>query len=215
MAKLELSAADRSTLRATAHPLKPVVLIGDKGLTEPVLKEIDLNLRAHILIKVKVSSDERATRDNVLHEICARLEAAPVHHLGKTLIIYRSDNPHLFPDITQTVPKVAAERAAKRASIKASQAFVPKKIAATGKTKKKSAAKKSLPKANDPLATLDNPRAASLTPHRSALKTSRQATSRQTPKAGPTGRIGLSRNEASRDQAKGIRRTSSARGRKG
>ena len=55
---MELTPRERSSLRAAAHPLRPVVLIGDNGLTEAVLKEIDLNLSAHELIKVRAGTAE-------------------------------------------------------------------------------------------------------------------------------------------------------------
>ena len=59
MPKLELTSQERSALRARAHPLRPVVLLGDKGLTEAVIKEIDRNLTAHQLIKVKAAGEDR------------------------------------------------------------------------------------------------------------------------------------------------------------
>src|SRR3546814_14363048 len=91
MSRLELTSQERSALRATAHPLHPVVLIGDRGLTESVLKEIDLSLQAHELIKVRVAGAERPEREAMLVEISDKLSCAAVHHLGKTLIIYRPD----------------------------------------------------------------------------------------------------------------------------
>ncbi|HEY9279870.1 MAG TPA: YhbY family RNA-binding protein, partial [Eoetvoesiella sp.] len=89
MPKLDITSQERSALRAAAHPLRPVVLIGDRGLSESVLKEIDLNLTAHNLIKVRVGGEERAAREAILETICESLSCAPIHHLGKTLIIYR------------------------------------------------------------------------------------------------------------------------------
>ena len=86
---MELTPRERAALRAAAHPLKPVVLIGDKGLSEAVLKEIDLNLSAHELIKVRAGTADRETRDALLATICDTLGCAAVHHLGKTLILYR------------------------------------------------------------------------------------------------------------------------------
>ena len=124
MPKLELTSQERSALRATAHPLHPVVLIGDKGLTAAVLKEIDLNLNAHQLIKIRVNGQERAERDATLEAICDQLSCAAVHHLGKTLIIYR-------PDAEKTRAEEQA-RNATRAVRKASEPYIPKKQAATG-----------------------------------------------------------------------------------
>ena len=76
-------------LRGLAHNLKPVVLIGHNGLTQSVLKEIDLNLNAHELIKIQVSIEERALRTALQTDICVKTNAIAVHHIGKQLVIYR------------------------------------------------------------------------------------------------------------------------------
>ncbi len=76
-------------LRSASHDLNPVVMIGNNGLSEKVLREIDLSLKAHELIKIKVMSDERELRLQMLEEICAKLGAAPVQHIGKQLVVYR------------------------------------------------------------------------------------------------------------------------------
>ncbi len=81
----------RSELRAQAHRLTPVVIIGDKGLTEEVAAEIDRALKAHELIKVKAATDDRAARAAWMGEICARLQAHPVQGIGKVLVIYREN----------------------------------------------------------------------------------------------------------------------------
>lgn len=90
---LILSPAERSALRARAHKLHPVVLLGEKGLTEPALLEIDHNLRAHELIKVRAAGADRDQRDAILGEICAKLEAAAIQHIGKTFVLYRPRPP--------------------------------------------------------------------------------------------------------------------------
>lgn len=86
---LKLTPAERSELRSEAHALKPIVLIGEAGLTPAVLKEIDAGLNAHGLIKVRVFGDERDARIAMYDTICAELDAAPVQHIGKLLVIYR------------------------------------------------------------------------------------------------------------------------------
>lgn len=91
---MTLSPIERRALKARAHPLDPVVMIGDQGLTAAVIREIDRNLKAHELIKVRAFNDERAERDSWLDEICNALHAAPVQHIGKTLVIWR-ENPEL------------------------------------------------------------------------------------------------------------------------
>lgn len=86
---LNLTPAQRRFLRAQAHSLSPVVLIGDAGLTEAVMKEIARSLDSHELIKIKVAGGEREQREAMLAEICATLEAAPAQHIGKTLVVYK------------------------------------------------------------------------------------------------------------------------------
>ena len=76
-------------LRAQGHHLKPVVLIGDKGLSDAVLKETAVAVKAHELIKIKVMNDERSEREVMLDTICASTGAAPIQHIGKTLLIYK------------------------------------------------------------------------------------------------------------------------------
>ena len=125
MTIMELTPRERSSLRAAAHPLRPVVLIGDNGLTEAVLKEIDLNLSAHELIKVRAGTADRDERDAMLATICDTLSCATVHHLGKMLILYRfgSKGTYLKPPAEPASP-------AKR---KPNEPHTPKKLAAQGK----------------------------------------------------------------------------------
>jgi putative YhbY family RNA-binding protein len=76
-------------LRAQAHGLNPVVLIGAEGLTPAVLAETEVHLKVHGLIKVRVFGDDRAEREAVYESLCGTLKAAPVQHIGKLLVIYR------------------------------------------------------------------------------------------------------------------------------
>jgi RNA-binding protein len=89
----ELTPAERKRLRARAHALNPVVMIGNGGLTPTVLNEIDGALRSHELIKIRVFSDDHDIRAAMLVEISARLGAAPVQHVGKILVVYRPPAP--------------------------------------------------------------------------------------------------------------------------
>jgi len=84
-----LTAAQRRELKARAHHLRPVVMVGDAGLTPSVLHEIDINLKSHELIKIRVFGDDRATRAGLIDDISTRLDAALVQHIGKILVIYR------------------------------------------------------------------------------------------------------------------------------
>ena len=86
---ITLTPAQRQYLKGLAHPLSPVIIIGEKGLTDAVLKETDRALKAHELIKIKAGSDEKETRGQWLEKICQDLDATAVQQIGKVLVIYR------------------------------------------------------------------------------------------------------------------------------
>ena len=86
---MKLTPAERSALRADAHALSPIVIVGEAGLTPAVLKEIDASLNSHGLIKIRVFGDDRAARIEIYETICGKLGAAPVQHIGKLLVVYR------------------------------------------------------------------------------------------------------------------------------
>ena len=98
MPHIELTPAERRAHRADAHHLSPVVLVGGDGMTANVRKEIDAALNAHGLIKVRVFSDDRAARELMYQELAADLNAAPVQHIGKLLVLWRPQ-----PDKERTV----------------------------------------------------------------------------------------------------------------
>ena len=89
MPTLQLSPNERSALRARAHALKPVVIVAGAGLTIAVVREVDLSLKAHELIKVRANSEERELREAWLNQLCEELNAAPIQHLGKILVLFR------------------------------------------------------------------------------------------------------------------------------
>ncbi|HJU22285.1 MAG TPA: YhbY family RNA-binding protein [Casimicrobiaceae bacterium] len=84
-----LDPAQTRALRAKAHHLDPVVAIGQHGLTPAVLHEIDVALRAHELVKVRVIGDDREGREALLASICAELDCFPVQQIGKLLVLWR------------------------------------------------------------------------------------------------------------------------------
>lgn len=92
----QLSPEQRKFLKAQGHGLKPVVMIGNAGLTEAVKLETDRALQAHELIKVRVLGDDRVARETWFMELCESLDAAPVQHIGKLLMLYRpADKPRI------------------------------------------------------------------------------------------------------------------------
>lgn len=86
---ITLNAAQRRELKARAHSLRPVVMISDTGLTPSVLHEIDVNLKSHELIKIRVFGDDRTARATLIDDISTKMGAALVQHIGKILVIYR------------------------------------------------------------------------------------------------------------------------------
>ena len=94
-----MTPARRSELRAQAHNLGPVVIIGDKGLTDEVLAEIDRSLKAHELIKIRATTDDREARGLWMEKICERLQASAIQRIGKMLVVYRQnfDKPREKP----------------------------------------------------------------------------------------------------------------------
>ena len=85
----QLTPAQRRDLKARAHHLQPVVMIGDSGLTPEVAREIEANLKAHELIKVRVLGDDRQARMDLVSAICEETGASPVQQIGKILVFYR------------------------------------------------------------------------------------------------------------------------------
>ena len=109
-----LTPAERKELKARAHHLDPVVMIGEAGLTNAVLAEARRAIEVHELIKIRVFGDDRELRQAMMAQLCEALACAPVQMIGKLLIVYR--------------PKPAEPAARPRGP------HVPKKAAATGKT---------------------------------------------------------------------------------
>ena len=87
--KKNLSNVEKKALRKKAHSLKPVVMIGQHGLTDAVLAEVDIALNAHELIKVRI----RGADKNKCTEQCAQIEhqlnAEVAHQIGGITVLYR------------------------------------------------------------------------------------------------------------------------------
>ncbi|KTD28759.1 ribosome assembly RNA-binding protein YhbY [Legionella israelensis] len=81
----------KQNLKAQAHHLKPVVIIGAKGLTDAVAEETDHALKAHELIKVKIQGLEKGDRRLLAGKLCQQLEAELIQLIGNTAVIYRKN----------------------------------------------------------------------------------------------------------------------------
>lgn len=77
-------------LRGRGHVLKPVVTIGNAGLSAAVMREIDLSLEHHELMKVKIASGDRAQRAATINSLCETLGAELVQSIGHIALIYRA-----------------------------------------------------------------------------------------------------------------------------
>jgi putative YhbY family RNA-binding protein len=84
-----LSPRQRAQLKGRAHALEPVVSIGQAGLSEAVVAEVDRALTAHGLIKIKLAGAERADREALTGEISARTGAVAVQNVGRILVLWR------------------------------------------------------------------------------------------------------------------------------
>ncbi|MBB3281793.1 YhbY family RNA-binding protein [Mitsuaria sp. BK037] len=108
MPAIQLTPAQRKEKRADAHHLDPVVMIGADGLTAAVTKEVDAALRAHGLIKVRVMSDDRQGREEILATLAEQLDAAPIQHIGKLLVLWRPvpEKEKAVKEDARSAPKV-------------------------------------------------------------------------------------------------------------
>lgn len=77
-------------LRTRGHALKPVVTVGNAGVTESVQRELELSLEHHELMKVKISSGDRDARSEVIRKLCDITQADLVQAIGHVALIYRS-----------------------------------------------------------------------------------------------------------------------------
>jgi RNA-binding protein len=182
---LSLSPAERRDLRAKAHRLRPVVSVGQHGLTAGVLHEIDVNLLAHELIKVRVFIDARGAREAVLSRICAELEAAPVQHIGKLLVVWRPASPAAGDERAAPRPKTKGESAKrKRAEPRSQERQRRRRAPPRGASVVPLAAAKSTPQARRPR----DPRA-------------------RTPARPPSGHTGRTRSQVRAPEGRRRRRT--------
>jgi RNA-binding protein len=84
-----LTPRERAALKGRAHGLEPVVQIGQAGLTDAVIAEIERALIAHELIKVRVGGEDREERAATIEALCARTDAAAVQSVGKIVVLWR------------------------------------------------------------------------------------------------------------------------------
>ena len=86
---MSLSKKQIKFLRAKCHDLKAVIMLGQKGLTEEVLNELEIALTHHELVKIKLAVDDRDARKQMIADICDKSNSEEVQSIGKTLSVYR------------------------------------------------------------------------------------------------------------------------------
>lgn len=94
---MALSEANKKFLRGLGHKLKPVITVGNAGVSDALLKEFDSTLEHHELIKVRVRTESRQNRDEIIEELCNRGSAQRVARIGNVALLYRrnDDKPRI------------------------------------------------------------------------------------------------------------------------
>jgi RNA-binding protein len=139
----QLSSAERRTLRARAHDIDPVVMVGDAGLSDAVVAETDRALLAHGLIKVRVFGDDRDARQTMAAALEQRLGAALVQAIGKLIVLWRPRPEDTGVEGTPAKPRATPRR---------KMLTVPKKLAAEGKQPTQRRARPGVPREAEPAA---------------------------------------------------------------
>lgn len=86
---MALDSSQKKAMKKAAHHLKPVVRIGQHGLTDGVTAETDLCLNTHELIKVHVHEGKREARAATIEKLAGACDAEVVHQIGKVFVLYR------------------------------------------------------------------------------------------------------------------------------
>ena len=85
-----MNSARKKQLKAQAHQLKPVIIVGQSGLTESVLKELEITLDTHELIKIKIRADKEE-RNQIRDQIIAKSQAELIQSIGQIIVVYRKN----------------------------------------------------------------------------------------------------------------------------
>ncbi len=91
MSAPELTSKQVKFLKARAHALSPIVRIGQNGLSEAVLKELEIALAHHELVKVKVAADDREARETILNSMRKRTKSNVVQRIGSIVVLFRQN----------------------------------------------------------------------------------------------------------------------------
>lgn len=86
---MPLNTRQRQHLKARAHKLRPVVLVGNAGVTEALVRELEQALEHHELLKIRLPGVEREKRTELLRQVCDQVRAEAVQEIGRVAVIYR------------------------------------------------------------------------------------------------------------------------------
>ncbi len=86
---MNLNEAQKKFLRGLGHQLKPLIMVGDAGLSESLLAEFESTLDHHELMKVRVRAGDREVRDETIARLCSTSNAELVQRIGNVALLYR------------------------------------------------------------------------------------------------------------------------------
>lgn len=110
MTKPQLSNQQIRALKSQAHDLKPVVRVGQHGVTDAVLTELDIALSHHELLKVKISTADRDQREEVITRLAEKSKAIVIQKIGGVLVLYRKKPPAPAPTKSKAKPRAGSIR---------------------------------------------------------------------------------------------------------
>ena len=155
MPAIQLTPAERKVHRAAAHHLDPVVMIGNDGLSAAVIKETELALNVHGLIKIRVLGDDRVQRELIFQTLADQLNAAPIQHIGKLLVLWRppaekekKQDPDKMPGPREFKVLKYSSRGGQRPEMKRVTILGNQRLAAGGQVKRAKPKQKSVKKKN-------------------------------------------------------------------
>lgn len=86
---MNISTQQKRYLRSLAHALKPVVTVGESGLSDAVMRELDLSIDHHELIKVRIHAEDREERKKLIDDLCSKSNSTLIQSIGHLAVIYR------------------------------------------------------------------------------------------------------------------------------
>ena len=89
---MTLSKQQIKHLISLSHTLKPVIMIGQNGITDNILNELEIALNFHELVKIKIAAENKASCASTIDKLIQETSAETVQKIGKTLTLFRRNN---------------------------------------------------------------------------------------------------------------------------